>query len=67
MLKLSDIGVVSKKFSKRLANMTGFRNILVHDYTRVDEEIMINILKRDINDFIKYSVEVNKWLKNNNY
>jgi len=67
MLKLSDIGVVSKKFSKRLANMTGFRNILVHDYTRVDEEIIINILKRDINDFIKYSVEVNKWLKNNNY
>lgn len=33
MLKLSDIGVVSKKFSKRLANMTGFRNILVHYYS----------------------------------
>lgn len=67
MLKLADLGVVSKEFSKKLANMTGFRNILVHDYTRVDEEIIIKILKKDINDFIKYSAQINGWLKNNNY
>lgn len=67
MLKLSELGVVSKEFSQRLANMTGFRNILVHDYTRVDEEIIINILKKDIDDFIKYNIEVNKWLESNNY
>lgn len=54
------IGVVSKSFSEQLANMTGFRNILVYDYTRVDGEIILNIFKKDINDFIKYSVEVNK-------
>lgn len=62
MLILSEIGVVTKQFSQRLANMAGFRNILVHDYIRVDPEIIINVLKIDIEDFIKYSVEVNKWL-----
>lgn len=62
MLMLSELGVVSKDFAKKLANMAGFRNILVHDYTKVDPEIIINVLKTDIEDFIKYSVEVNKWL-----
>lgn len=60
---LYELEVVSKEFSKKLANMTGFRNILVHDYTRVDPEIIINVLKVDIEDFIKYSGNVNKWLE----
>lgn len=63
MLMLYELEVVSKEFSKKLANMTGFRNILVHDYTRVDPEIIINVLKVDIEDFIKYSGNVNKWLE----
>lgn len=67
MLKMSDLEVVSVNFSKRLANMAGFRNILVHDYTKIDAEVILNILKNDINDFIKYTVEVNKWMKNNGY
>lgn len=67
MLKMSDLGVVSEKFSKKLANMAGFRNILVHDYTKIDEEIIINILKNDINDFIKYTVDVRNWMEDNNY
>lgn len=65
MLMLSELGAVSKEFSKKLANMTGFRNILVHDYTRVDPEIILNVLKIDIEDFIKYNVEINKWLQKN--
>jgi uncharacterized protein YutE (UPF0331/DUF86 family) len=67
MLKMSDLGIVSEKFSKKLANMAGFRNILVHDYTKIDEEIIINILKNDINDFIKYTVDVRNWMKDNGY
>lgn len=67
MLKMSDLDVVSANFSKKLANMAGFRNILVHDYTKIDAEVILNILKNDINDFMKYTVEVNKWMKNNGY
>ena len=67
MLMMSDLGVVSDKFSKRLANMAGFRNILVHDYTKIESEVILNILKTDINDFIKYTTEVTKWMKDNAY
>lgn len=65
MFMLSELGVVSKAFSAKLANMIGFRNILVHDYTRVDPEIIINVLKKDIGDFMKYNQEINKWLQKN--
>ncbi|HZK44465.1 MAG TPA: HepT-like ribonuclease domain-containing protein [Syntrophomonadaceae bacterium] len=47
-LAICHIGIVSKSFSKRLGNMAGFRNILVHDYTKIKPEIIINILKKDI-------------------
>ncbi|WP_353093840.1 DUF86 domain-containing protein [Tissierella praeacuta] len=67
MLMMSDLEVVSGKFSKKLANMVGFRNILVHDYTKIDQEIILNMLKDDINDFMKYTVEVNNWMKNKGY
>ena len=67
MLKLADLNVVSAKSSKKLANMAGFRNILVHDYTKINSEIILNILRHDINDFIKYTTEVTTWMKDNNY
>ena len=67
MTLLGDIGVVTKTFATRLANMVGFRNILVHDYTKVDSEIILNILKEDINDFIRFSKEVTRWMKENGF
>ena len=67
MLMMSSLGVVSKGFSKRLGNMVGFRNILVHDYTKIDPDIILEIFKNDMNDFVKYTVEVTKWMKDNNY
>lgn len=62
---LSEIEVVPKSFSRKLSNMVGFRNILVHDYTKIDPEIIIDILKNGINDFISFANYVNEWLKKN--
>jgi len=45
--------------------MVGFRNILVHDYTKIDEDMIIYILKNELDDFIKYMDYVDKWLKEN--
>lgn len=65
MVLLSEIGIVSKTFSKKLSNMVGFRNILVHDYTKIDTEVIIDILKNGLEDFITFTVHVNQWLKKN--
>ena len=65
MITLSQIGVIPEKFSKKLSKMVGFRNILVHDYTKIDEDMIIYILKNELDDFIKYMDYVDKWLKEN--
>ena len=30
-------------------------------------DIILNILKNDINDFMKYAVGINEWMKENGY
>lgn len=63
ILALSNEGILPKQFGKQIANMVSFRNILVHDYMSVDEEIMVDILKNHLDDFVKFMHYVNKWTK----
>ncbi|SHD76677.1 type VII toxin-antitoxin system HepT family RNase toxin [Schnuerera ultunensis] len=65
ILKLSKIDVIPKKFAEELSKMAGFRNILVHDYAEVDEDIILEILENKLDDFLKYINYINKWLKEN--
>lgn len=67
IIALSKKEVLPQKFAKEIANMVSFRNILVHDYMKVDEDIMMDILKNHLEDFIKYMNYINKWIKNNYY
>jgi uncharacterized protein YutE (UPF0331/DUF86 family) len=43
MITLSYIGVITEKISKKLSKIVSFRNILVHDYTKIDEDIILFI------------------------
>ncbi|MGY0374631.1 type VII toxin-antitoxin system HepT family RNase toxin [Clostridium sp. JNZ J1-5] len=65
ILVLGENNILPQKFSKNIANMVSFRNILVHDYTRVDEKIMIDILHNHLDDFGKFMNYINKWLEKN--
>lgn len=65
ILSLAENNILPQKFSKNLANMVSFRNILVHDYTRVDEKIMIDILHNHLDDFGQFINYINKWIDNN--
>lgn len=63
ILLLGKEGVLPQKFAKDIANMVSFRNILVHDYMRVDENIMIDILHNRLDDFAIYIKYINHWLE----
>lgn len=63
MMLLAELEVIPKKFAKKLCNMVGFRNILVHDYTKIDPEIIIKILKDDLIDFVLFINYMNAWIK----
>jgi uncharacterized protein YutE (UPF0331/DUF86 family) len=67
ILALSKEKILPAEFAKQMANMVSFRNILVHDYMKVDEDIMIDIIHNHLNDFTKYIDCINKWINKNYY
>jgi uncharacterized protein YutE (UPF0331/DUF86 family) len=56
--------VVKKDLFDRMERMAKFRNILVHQYDRVDAEIVVNILNTHLDDFLLYKDAIINLLKN---
>lgn len=65
ILSLGKNKVLPLSFSKEISNMVSFRNILVHDYTKVDEKIVIDILHNHLDDFPKFVKHINNWVSEN--
>ena len=55
---LFENGVISEATNQAMVKMSKFRNIVVHDYARIDPEIVIGILKKDLNDFNIFAREI---------
>jgi uncharacterized protein YutE (UPF0331/DUF86 family) len=62
-LKLHRGGVVSRTMWGVLRRMRGFRNILVHEYTSVDDELVFKYVKTRQGDFEDFKKSVLKALK----
>ena len=61
---LFEQGMVDEKLFNILQKMTKFRNILVHNYEKVDPGIVISILKNNLKDFLLFRDATVKILKN---
>jgi uncharacterized protein YutE (UPF0331/DUF86 family) len=51
---LAEAGVVPADLGRALGLMVGFRNILVHDYTRLDPAIVLRVLRTDLLDLERF-------------
>jgi uncharacterized protein YutE (UPF0331/DUF86 family) len=51
---LAEAGVLPAPLATALASMVGFRNILVHDYTRLDPAIVVRVLGSDLSDIERF-------------
>ena len=60
---LNENGIVSDDLIEPLVKMSKFRNIIVHQYEKVDPEIVISILQRNIDDLKKFSDEIVTYMK----
>ena len=60
-LLLARHGVLSDEVADALADASGFRNVLVHDYVRVDDHKVIDHLAR-LDDLRRFCSEVAVWL-----
>lgn len=55
---LGDNGILSGDLVQKLISMAKFRNLLVHQYGKVDNSIVLDILKHNIVDLITYTKEI---------
>jgi uncharacterized protein YutE (UPF0331/DUF86 family) len=55
---LFDNGII-KGDIKNYIKMAQFRNVIIHDYAKLDDEIIFGILKRNLEDLRNYF----KWIK----
>ncbi len=56
--------IISKTICNKMIKMVGFRNIVVHDYQRIEIDILKSILTKNLKDFEQYYTEIyNKVIK----
>ncbi len=55
--------VLNSKFGEKLKDMKGFRNILIHRYGHVDDEMVYNNLSSCINDFYEFEKYIKLYLQ----
>jgi uncharacterized protein YutE (UPF0331/DUF86 family) len=58
--KLKNAKVISKNMEEKLREMRGFRNILVHRYGTVDDELVYDTLENNLTDFQDFRKEILK-------
>lgn len=61
-LVLGEAKILPPAFAKRLAPMAGLRNILVHDYLRVDPAKIHTFLKTHLGDFERFARAFERFL-----
>ncbi len=60
---LAEKGILLPEDLAIFHNMAGFRNLLVHYYERVDDEIVYGVFKRNLSDFDRFAERITAYLK----
>ncbi len=58
LTKLRDAGVLSPAAVENLRRMKGFRNVLVHEYTAIDDRIVYEVVSNRLGDLEGFAAEV---------
>lgn len=54
--------IIDKNIKNNLCNMAGFRNILVHDYIKLDREIVYDIIINNLVDIKEFIIIVSEYI-----
>ncbi len=52
---LEESGIIDKTMSRNMQGMVGFRNIAVHDYKEIDEEILKDVIENHLGDLLDFA------------
>jgi len=64
-LILSDLGIYDEKFGERISKSIGIRNVLIHDYDKIDYKLLYSSISDCISDYIKYCNYIIDFLSRN--
>ena len=59
ILSLGELGVLPAEFARHLAPLAGFRNILVHEYEEIDDDIVYQSIPICLRQYLKYMELIN--------
>ena len=54
--------IIHKKLSATMEKMAKFRNVIIHQYEKIDPRIVVAILHKDLADFERYKKAIIKYL-----
>ena len=54
--------LMSADLGRAMVQMTGFRNVIVHEYAQIDVDTVIRILQEHLEDFRRFEAEALRWL-----
>ena len=60
---LNEEELISKELTKKLVKMVGFRNIIAHDYEKIDYDIVLDVLKNKMKDAEAFIKEISGRLR----
>ncbi len=64
--RLEQAGIISPIMKETLRKMKAFRNILVHEYGRIDDQLVYEVLQSRLNDFVTFKREILEAIRNQN-
>ena len=63
IVKLGQHGIIPMEFSERIQGMAGLRNILIHEYLRVDIPRIYDYLQNRLGDFTQFMAYIQQYLE----
>src|SRR5207237_279756 len=52
---LASAGLLDEKLADRMKKMVGFRNVIVHEYQKIDLAIVRSVIERDLDEVLAFS------------
>jgi uncharacterized protein YutE (UPF0331/DUF86 family) len=59
---LLNAGIIDQASANNMIGMVGFRNVLVHEYTKIDKKILADVVNNHLDDVLDFTNQVLRYL-----
>jgi uncharacterized protein YutE (UPF0331/DUF86 family) len=58
--RLAELKVISPQLAEQMQKAVALRNILVHNYTDINWEIILRVITHDLMDFVQFAQAIDR-------